>query len=94
MGAVRDKHDLMAAAVGENNKVPGEGGALQADLLLRGGQAIGFFLEGEGVRVHMALHNRLISNTSSRLVRDNAVRGARSALLPAISGLFAGNGVI
>ena len=34
MGAVGDKHHLMAAAIGEDNKVPRLGWALQADFLL------------------------------------------------------------
>ena len=49
MGAVGDKHHLMAAAIGEDNKVPRLGWALQVDLLLGGRQLVDLLLEGEGV---------------------------------------------
>lgn len=63
MGAVGDKHYLMAATVGEDDKVARLRGALQGDGLLGCGQAIDIFFKGESVRVHMALHGWLISGT-------------------------------
>jgi len=43
------------------------------------------FLEGEGVRVHMALHCWLISNTPLKVVAGMGARGARLALLDQIA---------
>lgn len=63
VGAVGDKHHLMAAAIGENNKVPRLGGALQADLLLGGRQLVDLLLEGEGVRIHRVLHGKTYTDT-------------------------------
>jgi len=47
--------------------------------------AADIFLEGEGVRVHMALHCWLISNTPLKVVAGMGARGARLALLDQIA---------
>jgi hypothetical protein len=80
VGSVGDKHYLMTAAVGKDNKVARLGGALQADLLLWSRQLVDRLFEGEGVRVHMALHCWLISNTGSMLAVGAVVCGARLVL--------------
>ena len=60
MGPVGDEHHLVPAAVGEDDEVAGLGRALQEDLVIGGGQLVGLLPEGEGLGIHMALHNRLI----------------------------------
>ena len=43
-----DEHHLVAAAVGEDDEIPGLGRALQEDLVIGGGQLVGLLPEGEG----------------------------------------------
>lgn len=49
MGAMSDEHHLVAAAVGEDDEIPGLGRALQEDLVLGGRQLVDLFPEDEGV---------------------------------------------
>ena len=44
-----DEHHLVAAAIGENDEIPGLGRALQEDLVLGGRQLVDLFPEDEGV---------------------------------------------
>ena len=49
VGAMGDEHHLVAAAVGEDDEIPGLGRALQQDLVLGSRQLVDLFPERKGV---------------------------------------------
>ena len=49
VGAMGDEHHLVAAAVREDDEIPGLGRALQEDLVFGGRQLVDLFPEDEGV---------------------------------------------